>query len=153
MNTEEQQSFADGTKLKKEEDATHLGNTLNNRADTKTEVQQKIQEAQITLNNQESWTATEASKKWKILNLDMEWRSKLLYGLEAAELTDASFSKIDAIQIRGLRNILSKKGTHWDRRQQTKSFWPKQLKKLTRVAMQKTNKKQKQSCVKVQYDA
>ena len=61
------------------------------------------------------WKASEASKKLQILDFDAIMKSKLLYGMETAQLTDAVLNKIDAFQIKWLRKILGKKHRYWDR--------------------------------------
>ena len=64
---------------------------------------------------QSYWKATNASKKWQLLVYDAIIKSKLLYGLETAQLGKAELKRIDAFQIRGVRQILGKKHTYWDR--------------------------------------
>ena len=53
--------------------------------------------------------------KWKILVFDAVIRSKLLYGLETAMLTDAAQHKLNVFQLKGLRKILRMKTTFVDR--------------------------------------
>ena len=57
------------------------------------------------------WKATNASKKWQLLAYDAIIKSKLLYGLETAQVSKAELNRIDAFQIRGIRQILGK-STH-----------------------------------------
>ena len=61
------------------------------------------------------WKATGASKKWKLIVFDAVIRSKLLYGLETVQLTQAMCKKIDAFQLRGLRRILNMSTTFINR--------------------------------------
>ena len=42
-------------------------------------------------------------------------KSKLLYGLETAQVGKSELKRIDAFQLRGIRQILGKKHTYWDR--------------------------------------
>ena len=42
-------------------------------------------------------------------------KTKLLYGMETVQLTEAMMKRIDAFQMKGLRKILGKKHTYWDR--------------------------------------
>ena len=76
------------------------------------EVERLMQQVNITkwkLNSY--WKATEASKKWQLLIFDAVIKSQLLYGMETMQLTDALIKKLDAFQMKGLRNILGK-NTH-----------------------------------------
>ena len=52
------------------------------------------------------WKATGASKRWQLLIYDAIIRSKLLYGLETVQLTEATAKKLDVFQLKGLRQIL-----------------------------------------------
>ena len=61
------------------------------------------------------WKATNASKKWQLLAYEAIVKSKLLYGLETAQASRADLKRIDAFQLRGIRQILGKKYTYWDR--------------------------------------
>eukprot|EP00972_Heterocapsa_arctica_P013816 2037709-Heterocapsa_arctica.AAC.1 len=60
-------------------------------------------------------TKSPASIKWKLRVYDAVIVSKLLYGLETLSLTDTDISKLDALQIRGLRKILGIKHSYWSR--------------------------------------
>ena len=57
------------------------------------------------------WKATDASKKWQLLAYDAIIKNKLLYGLETAQPSKTDLKRIDAFQLRGLRQILGK-NTH-----------------------------------------
>ena len=61
------------------------------------------------------WKATNASKKWQLLAYDAIIKSKLLYGLETAQVGKAGLKRIDAFQLKGIRQILGTKHTYWDR--------------------------------------
>ena len=61
------------------------------------------------------WKATEASNKWQLLIFDAVIKSKFLYGMETVQLTEAMINKLDAFQMKGIRKILGKKHTYWDR--------------------------------------
>ena len=43
--------------------------------------------------------ATEASKEWQLLIFDAVIKSKLLYGMETVQLTEAMINKLDAFQM------------------------------------------------------
>ena len=61
------------------------------------------------------WKATEASNKWQLLIFDAVIKSKLFYGMETVQLTEAMINKLDAFQMKGLRKKLGEKHTCWDR--------------------------------------
>ena len=86
------------------------------------------------------WKAADASKKWKILIFEAVLKSKLLYGLETTHLTKSCLKRVDAFQIRGLRKILGRKHTHWDREATNKNI----LKEATEEAFRKGTEANKQ---------
>ena len=87
----------------------YLGNRLNRRGSIKEEITYQMQQVTITWKRlQTYWKATQASKKWQLLVYDAIIKSKLLYGLETAQLGKAELKRIDAFQIRGIRQILGK---------------------------------------------
>ena len=103
-------------KMKGVESAMYLGNRLNKRGSIKEEVSYQMQQVTITWKRlQTYWKATNASKKWQLLAYDAIIKSKLLYGLETAQVGKAELKRIDAFQLRGIRQILGKKHTYWDR--------------------------------------
>ena len=75
INTDEQQTFKNGDKLIKAEEAVYLGNTLNSKTNATAEIDRQIQQVNITLWKLDAcWRATEASKKWQRTNCSMEWK-------------------------------------------------------------------------------
>ena len=52
---------------------------------------------------------------WKLIVFDAVIRTKLLYGLESAQLNESAKKKLDTFQLKGLRNILKLKTTFIDR--------------------------------------
>ncbi len=61
------------------------------------------------------WDKAENEEQLEIMVYNSVSRSKLLYGLECLELTQAEQDKLDAFQIKGLRRILHTPPTHIDR--------------------------------------
>lgn len=57
------------------------------------------------------WKSAACSVKWKLIIYDAVIRSKLVYGLCTTALTQAQIKRVDAFQMRGIRQILKKK-TH-----------------------------------------
>ena len=91
------------------ESAMYLGNRLNKRASVKEEITYQMQQVTFTWKRlQTYWKATDASKKWRLLAYDAIVKSKLLYGLETAQASKADLNRIDAFQLRGIRQILGK---------------------------------------------
>ena len=111
-----QQTFKNGDKLVKAEEAVYLGNRLNSKTNATAEIDRQIQQVNITLWKLDVYRkATEASKKWQLLIFEAVIKSKLLYGMETVQLTEAMMKRIDAFQMKGLRKIRGKKHTYWDR--------------------------------------
>ena len=73
----------------------YLGNKLNNRASVKEEIKHQMQQVTITWKRLHVyWRATNASKKWQLLAYDAIVKSKLLYGLETAQVSRADLKKL-----------------------------------------------------------
>ena len=126
MNTEEQQAFKNGEKLVKAEEAVYLGNTLNSRTNATAEIDRQMQQVNITRWKLEAyWKATEASKKWQLLILDAVIKSKLLYGMETVQITEAMMKRIDAFLMKGLRKILGKNTHMGTEKLRTTTSWIK----------------------------
>ena len=99
--------FADGTRIKHKQEVRYLGCMLNMRADTTQEIRGRISTCMAIMKKLDLyWLHARCPVKWKVLVLDAVIRSKLLYGLETATLSDASQRKINAFQLKGLRKIL-----------------------------------------------
>lgn len=109
--------FGDGTILDKAQDATYLGNNLNHTVDLKREISQRIQDAMTTWRRLAIfWKASNISKKWQLVVYDAVIKGKLLYNLETVSLTQSLRKKLEAFQLRGLRQILKIPTTFVDRR-------------------------------------
>ena len=68
------------------------------------------------------WTMSNCTDGWKLRVYQAIIQNKLLYGLETIHLTQGRLHKINAIQLRGLRSILSLEPTCANRRN-TNQFW------------------------------
>ena len=116
MHNDEDIYFHNGDSLKDIAETMYLGNELNNKADIKLELQHRKQEVRKTWFKLNAyWKARDTSKKWQIIIFDAIVRSKLTYGLETVQLTDAMKKELDAFQLRGIRQILNKTHTYWNR--------------------------------------
>ena len=108
--------FADGTKVQRREEVKYLGCVLNMRADTSSEVKARISTCMAIMHKMDLfWRKAECPIRWKVLVFDAVIRSKLLYGLETAMLTDSAQRKLNVFQLKGLRKILRMKTTFVER--------------------------------------
>ena len=108
--------FRDGVVLKTAKEAMYLGNELNKEVNINHEVTNRIQETRRTwFKLQAFWKHTGLSRKWRLRVFDAVIRSKLVYGLETTYLTRAIQRKVDAFQMKGLRQILGMQTTFVNR--------------------------------------
>jgi hypothetical protein len=99
--------FADGIKVKQKDEVKYLGCHLNKKADVDREIKQKIGICMSALKSLDTfWRHSNCPKSFKLIAQDAVIRSKLLYGLESAELTNTQLKKLDVFQLKGLRKIL-----------------------------------------------
>jgi len=99
--------FADGQKLNRVEETTHLGHQITQEMDVKHEIQHKMhQTLKMWFELDTFWKTTVCSNRWKLQVYDAILRNKLLYGLETVHLTQTQQRKVNALQLRGLRKIL-----------------------------------------------
>ena len=108
--------FKAGNLIKRTKKSVYLGAIITERNDNITEIQNRITECNITANKLKLfWNKSKKPVKWKIIVYDAVIRSKLLYGLETMELTNAQIDKLDAFQMKGHRRILGIPPTFIDR--------------------------------------
>ena len=99
--------FADGQKLNRVEETTHLGHQITQEMDVKHEIQHKMhQTLKMWFELDTFWKTTVCSNRWKLQVYDAILTNKLLYGLETVHLTQTQQKKVNAFQLRGLRKIL-----------------------------------------------
>ena len=77
------------------------------------------------------WKQSNFTARKKILVYDSVIRSKLLYGLESAELRPSDLSKLDTFQLKGLRQILKLKTTYSTVKNEEGQIIPKILRENT----------------------
>ena len=124
-------TFSNNEKVKKEYEAVYLGNQINKEVNIALEISNKLHDVRKTwFKLFPYWKAKGAPQKWQIIVYDAVIRSKLLYGLETVQLTDAMYKKFDAFQLRGLRNMLKIETTFINRANSNKAVYDK----ATRVA-------------------
>ena len=107
MNGTANVHFPDGTPVKQLPEVKYLGCYLNENADLTKEVKSKIADCMATLKKLDKfWLHSSCPDSFKISVQDAVIRSKLLYGLEPAELKQPELNKLDGLQLKGLRKIL-----------------------------------------------
>ena len=105
--------LTEGSKLKPKEEVRYLGCALNNKADSSKELQKRIADCMVVLNNlQLFWRHGDSSIKKKLEVYNAVIKTKLIYGLESLQLTQASTKKLDTFQLKGLRKILKLETTY-----------------------------------------
>ena len=108
--------FADGAKLYPVGEVKYLGCLLNERGDPEKEVKKRIIETTIILKRLDIYLRRGyASTKEKLNISNAVLRAKLMYGLESVVMTPSVLNRLDAFQLKGLRKMLGKKTTHYNR--------------------------------------
>ena len=96
--------------------AAYLGTILSDTFNNKAELLNRLGDCIATANRMKIfWNKANTSIRWKIQVFNAIIRSKLLYGLECIQLTNAEISRINAFQNNFLRRILGKPPTFIDR--------------------------------------
>ena len=99
--------FGDGTKVPIKPEAKYLGCRLNEKGNVAKEINQRISECYITWRKlEEFWKHADCQLREKLIVYDAIIRSKLMYGLESAHLTETLKEKLDVFQRKGLRQIM-----------------------------------------------
>ena len=108
--------FQTGDLVPRRKKATYLGTLLTDTNDNHAELNNRIADATATANKLKIfWQKAQTDIKWKLQVLDAIIRSKLLYGIECIQLTQADQDRIDAYQMKGIRRILNIPPTSIDR--------------------------------------
>ena len=99
--------FGDGTALTPRLEAKYLGCNLNNKAKASQEVGKRLAECMTVMNKLNIfWKRSNCPIKFKHMVFNVVLKSKLLYGLDSLELTQATVQRLDTFQLQGLRNML-----------------------------------------------
>ena len=100
-------NFKDKEAVKSVEHAKYLGCNLNKHNDTTKEVRSRLKDAMITMKMMHTfWNHSNCSVRFKLTVLQAVLYSKVLFGLESAELTATALASLDVFQLKGLRKIL-----------------------------------------------
>ena len=93
-------------------DVTYLGMSVTQRVDPKHELRKRISSTMAVLKKLDTfWLKVQCSKKWKLTVNNAVPTSKLLYGLETVEPTQAIAKLMNTFQLKGLRHILKLRTT------------------------------------------
>ena len=112
--------FKNGEKMKCAEETAYLGASIT--MHPKHEIRKRISATMVVLKKLDVlWLKANCNKKWKMLVYNAVIVSKLLYGLESLEPTDATGSLLNTFQLKGLRKIL-KLRTTFIQRQNTNQY-------------------------------
>ena len=108
--------FSDGTRLKPQEEVKYLGCSLNSKADSRRELQKRISECMMILKKLDIfWRHGDSSLKQKMEVYNAVVKTKLIYGLESMQLTQATAQKLDTFHLKGLRKMLKMETTFVNR--------------------------------------
>ena len=108
--------FADGEEVKQADEAVYLGVELNTKVDIKKEINKRYKEVIISWKRLgEFWKHGNSSTKDKLIIFNALIKSKLMYGLEGAQLNFNHLQKLNTMQLKGLRQILNITTTYIDR--------------------------------------
>ena len=109
---------AQGALVPRKKSALYLGTLHTDSFDNRAEISNRLGDCIATCNRLKLfWNKTNTSLKWNMQVFSSIVRSKLLYGLECIQLTDAELSSLNAFQNKSLRRILKIPPTHIDRTQ------------------------------------
>lgn len=107
--------FQDGTLVPRKTQATYLGANLNDNNSMDKEIASKIAQCKATANKLGLfWSKARADISWKIQVANSILRSKLLYGLETAHLSDRQLKRLNAFQHYMLRRCMGIPPAHID---------------------------------------
>ena len=108
--------FNGGTRIPSKEEVNYLGCHLNKDCDVSREVKSRIATCMVVLKRLDSfWRHSDCLDQFKLTTLDAVIKSKVLYGLESAQLNDNILNTLDVFQLKGLRKILEMDTTYVNR--------------------------------------
>ena len=108
--------FADGTRLKRVNEATYLGHHITQAMDIRHEINHKMhQTLKLWFKLNAFWKSVDCPKHWKLHVYDAIIKNKLLYGLETVHVTQVMQKKVNAFRLRSLRKILGMDTTYVNR--------------------------------------
>ena len=94
----------------------YLGCDINQDGNIRREVSKRISNSMTTFKKLDIfWRHSNCPTKFKIIALDAVVRSKLMYGLNTAQLNENEMKRLDIFQLKGLRKIMKKDTTYVNR--------------------------------------
>ena len=117
--------------VKEVQKAKYLGCILSKTNDTEMEVRGRIREAMSILKKMHAfWRHSNCNLRFKITVMQAVLYSKILFGLESAELTTGALRSLDTFQLKCLRKILKIKTTFVDRANTNESVYKRASEQL-----------------------
>ena len=110
--------FKDGIKVPRKPEVTYLGCQINQYSNISQEISKRIMICMTILKKllvDIFWRLCDVKIAFKITVLDAVIRSKLLYGIDSAQLTPSNQRRIEVFQLKGLRKILKMTTTYVER--------------------------------------
>ena len=99
-NCQGQIRFQNGEAMKSSEETTYLGASVTQHIDPKHEIRKRISATMAILKKLDIfWIKTHCSKKWKLLVFNAVITSKVLYGLETLDPTEAAGRLLSTFQL------------------------------------------------------
>ena len=100
--------FNNGKPILKQYQAKYLGCTLNEKGDTTSELNKRISDCHRTWRRLELfWKHSDCTSKLKLQVWNAIIRSKVMYGMTSAQLNQGALDRLDAFQLKGIRQILN----------------------------------------------
>ena len=116
MNKNNPVKFMDGQLVPTTDEVKYLGGILTKSVSAFKEISNRITATMPVLKSLDLfWKHANCSEKWKILVYNSVVISKLTYGLETLQFSDALATKLNSFQQKGLRKILGIPPTFIDR--------------------------------------
>ena len=113
MNSLRRVQYLDAGYMPMADRAPYLGTNVSAKGNPHFEISTRIITTTAILNKFDLfWKKAPVSTTWKLRVHDAVITSKLLYGLEPASLTNAEYERLDAFQVKALRNMLGIKRSY-----------------------------------------
>ena len=124
--------FSDGTKIRIVDEAKYLGCSLNETSNYRKEIGKRISNTYITMQKLNIfWLHSNCPAKFKLIAADAVIKTKLLYGMDSAQLGEHEQKRINVMQLKIFRKILGIKTTFIDRENSNNKVWKDVHTKLT----------------------
>ena len=134
--------FKDGTKVKRKPEVTYLGCQINQYSNITQEISKRIACCMTILKRLDIfWRHCDVKNAFKINTLDAVIRSKLLYGIDSAQLTTSNQRRIEVFQLKGLRKTLKMTTTYVDRHNSNAEVFRRANELIKKMKRKKENTK------------